>query len=316
MNEETNDTGEIQIMPKYDLILSAVFNHPWAILQDKFTIIAELLALRASGERLAPEEIQARLGAAPRPTARTSGAVAVVPVLGIISHRMNLMSQMSGGTSTEQLTKQLRSHVNNPEVKAIVLDIDSPGGTVPGIQELASEIIEMRDRKHIVAVANTLAASAAYWIGAAASEFVVTPSGQVGSIGVIAAHEDLSKALEQQGVNVSLISAGKFKTEGSPLGPLSDEARAAMQARVDETFNIFVNAVAKGRGVSVSAVRNGFGQGRVVGAREALSEGMADRIATLDETLSRLGATNGPSSNERAQDAREISTRRLNILSS
>lgn len=289
--------------PSYGLILSAVRDEVWAILPSKFADIKAVLAFRASGGRLSAEELEEIIGAAPiRPKPRRNGAVAVVPVFGIIHQRMNMMSQMSGGTSTEQLTAQIREAVNNADVGTVVLDIDSPGGGVNGIQELATEMLQMRERKPIIAVVNSLAASAAYWIAASASEVVITPSGDVGSIGVFAAHEDISQRMENEGVKVTLISAGKFKTEGNPFEPLSDEALEALQGRVDEAFGTFVASVAKGRGVSVSDVRTGFGQGRVVGAKDALREGMVDRIATFDQTMERLGVPVGSPSQEKAED--------------
>ena len=146
-----------------------------------------------------------------------------------------------------------------------------------------------------MAVANHLAASAAYWIATAADELVVSPSAEVGSIGVFAAHEDMSAALEKEGVKVSLISEGKYKTEANPYEPLSEEARAAVQSRVSEYYDAFVKAVARNRGVKAADVRGGFGEGRTVGARQAVQLGMADRVATLDETIARLqkGAPRG-----------------------
>jgi ClpP class serine protease len=131
-------------------------------------------------------------------------------------------------------------------------------------------------------------ASAAYYIGSAADEVVVTPGGEVGSIGVFMAHQDLSAALEQEGVKITLISAGKFKTEANPFESLSDEAKAALQKTVNVYYESFVNAVAKGRDAKASEVRNGYGQGRMVTAKEAVLLGMADRIETLDETIGRL----------------------------
>jgi ClpP class serine protease len=119
---------------------------------------------------------------------------------------------------------------------------------VDGVEELSSEVYQSRGKKKMIAVANAMAASAAYWIASAADELVVTPSGQIGSIGVFAAHEDISKAAEMQGVKVSLISAGKYKTEGNPFEPLSSEARAAMQRDVDVFGEMFTAAVARNRG--------------------------------------------------------------------
>jgi signal peptide peptidase SppA len=282
---------------RYEHIFAEVFRKPWAILPDKFRVIAEIVHLRASGQKLTEEEIRARLSesrdgiqAAAARSGKGYGTVAVIPIYGVISQRMNLMSQFSGGTSVEKLSSQLRAALADTNVSSIVLDVDSPGGGVEGIPELADEIIAGRSQKKIVAVANTMAASAAYWLACCASELVVAPSGQVGSIGVFAAHEDVSEALKQEGVKVSLVSAGKFKTEGNPYEPLSDEARAELQSKVDGFYEMFIKAVARGRGVSQASVRGGYGQGRMLMAGAAVTEGMADRVATFDQVLAKLGA--------------------------
>jgi len=178
--------------------------------------------------------------------------------------------------------------IADDNVGAIVLEIDSPGGSVFGIQELWDTIFSARGEKKVVAVANSYAASAAYYIASAAEEVVVTPSGAVGSIGVLTAHADMSKKLAEEGIDVTLISAGKFKTEGNQFEPLSAEGRDAMQDMVDGYYSAFVNAVAKGRDVKAADVRGGFGEGRVVTAANAKSEGMVDRVETLDSTIARL----------------------------
>ena len=228
--------------------------------------------------------------------AGAGNAVAVLPLRGIISQHISQVNDISGpgGTSTEAFTKNLRQALSSKQVGSIVIDIDSPGGSVEGVQELADEILSMRGDKPIVAVANSLAASAAIWIGAAADEFSVIPSGQVGSIGVFAAHEDISERLEQEGVKVTLIHAGKFKVEGNPFQPLSEDAEAHIQERVDTTFEKFVLAVANGRGVDVSKVEKDFGQGRLVDADTALEAGMVDRIETLEQAISRLRGVRPP----------------------
>ena len=234
-----------------------------------------------------------QIEAATDPTAASrsrAGAIAVLPLQGTISHRMGLMQQISGGTSTEQFTGWLRAALNDPQVKSVVLDIDSPGGTVTGVQELADEIYQGRQQKPIIAVANGMAASAAYYLGSQASELAVSPSGEVGSIGVFAAHEDVSQMLEQAGVKTTFISAGKYKTEGNPYEALSSEARDAMQSKVDAYYQQFVNAVARGRNTTAAQVESDMGQGRMLMAGPARKAGMVDRVATLDQTLKRLGA--------------------------
>lgn len=281
---------------KYPHILQAVMSAPWAILPMKLAIIRDLLAFRAAGGKLSAEEIAGRMAANQRDleaakdstATRAGGAVAVLPLIGTIIPRADIFTEMSGGVSVQRFTANFRQALNNPDVASIVIDVDSPGGQVGGVDELASEIFNARGQKPITAVANTLAASAAYWIATAADELVVSPSGEVGSIGVFAMHEDISKMLEMEGVAVNLISAGKYKVEGNPFEPLTEEARTSVQSRVDEYYEMFVSAVARNRGVKRTDVRNGFGEGRTVGAKQALALGMADRVATLDETITRL----------------------------
>ncbi len=235
----------------------------------------------------AGEDIQV-MKAQTTPAVRQSGSIAILPLFGTITHRANMISEFSGGTSTEKFSAQLRQVVADPTVKAIVIDVDSPGGNVDGVDELATEIFKARNQKPIVAVANSMAASAAFWIASAASEVVVIPSGLVGSIGIVAIHHDVSKQAENEGVKITLISAGRFKTEGNSFEPLGDEAREAIQKLADDFMGMFVKAVARNRDVPVSEVRNGFGEGRLVSAKDALRLGMVDRIGTMDETLKRL----------------------------
>jgi signal peptide peptidase SppA len=195
---------------------------------------------------------------------------------------------MSGATSAEAFGASVQAAAADPAVGAILIDVDSPGGAVSLIPETAQIVADAALAKPVVAIANTLMASAAYWLASQASEVVITPSGMAGSIGVLAMHADNSARLEQMGVDVSLIHAGQFKAEGNPFQPLTDEARADIQAKVDEFYGMFVDGVAQGRGVAASMVRDGFGQGRVVTAAEAVKAGMADRVATFDQTVEEL----------------------------
>ncbi len=218
------------------------------------------------------------------------GNIVLLPLYGIVTQRGNQVNQVSGpgSTSTQKFSAAMRQAMQDPSVDAVLIDIDSPGGSVYGIDELAAEIIKNRSTKLIVGLANSLAASAAYWVGAACSELYVTPGGEVGSIGVWQAHEDISVALEDAGVKTTLISAGKFKTEGNPYQPLDGDAKAFMQQRVDEYYGAFTRRVAQGRGVSVDVVRRDFGQGRVYGASQALAAGMVNGVMTLDQVVAKM----------------------------
>lgn len=299
-------------MSRYPRILAAFLAEPWAIEPTKLEAIVEFLELQAAGVKFDEDQIEARIGGARmNATARKAGSVAVIPIVGVISHRVPMLSAVSGGggTSSQQLSRQLRAALDDDSVKAIVLDVDSPGGAVVGTDELSAEIFEARGRKPIIASVNGAAASAAYWIASAAEEVVASPTSQVGSIGVIATHVDQSKADEIEGVKRTFITAGRFKAEGNPHEPLSDEARETLQETVDAYYDMFVRAVARNRGVTPAAVKSDFGEGRMLRAELARKAGMVDRIETLSETLARLGVGGSPASgvrttSERAEDER------------
>jgi len=269
-------------------VLQAFAESPWAILPIKLVVLGEIIVRHANGEKLTSEEIEARIHGAARPPERRVQSVAVLPLFGTIFPRANLMTNVSGATSAERFGAQFAELMNDPGVDAIVLDVNSPGGQINGVPELSTQIFEARGRKPIVAVANHEMASGAYWIASAADEVVVTPSGAVGSIGVISIHQDFSKQLENDGINLTLIKAGKYKAETHSYGPLNEEARAYLQGRVDDSYDWFLEAVARNRGVKTATVRDGFGEGRMVSAEQAVSLGMADRVDTLDGTISNL----------------------------
>jgi signal peptide peptidase SppA len=286
---------------KYMHILLAFAAEPWALEKNKLLAVANFLRLQASGRKLSAEEIQAArvTKKQEREIQKSDGAIGILPIQGVIGERMNMLDDFSGGTSTELIAKQFRAMLNDPAIQAIVLDINSPGGVARSVQELAQEIVAARGIKPIVAQVNTLAASAAYWIAAAADEIVVTPSGTAGSIGVYTVHEDISKMMEMDGIKETLIYAGEFKVLGNPLEPLSDQAKSVLQERVDGLYAAFVRSVASGRGVSLTHVNEQFGQGLMFGAEDLIKRGMADKIASMSETLARFGVDLNPALNKR-----------------
>lgn len=316
---------------RFPHLRAAIVRTPWAILPDRLEAIAEVVERRFEGIRLSEDEIAAIKGSrdpngsvslfaldaggnmgiiaqtelvALREQGQGPAAgsmIAVINVMGVIAQHAHQVDNISGpgGTSAERVSNSFRSAMSDPAVRAIVLNVDSPGGNVHGVQAVANEIFKARGRKPIVAQVNSTMASAAYWLGAAADEIVVTPGGQVGSIGVYALHKDVSAAAAMEGVKFTFISAGKYKVEGNQFEPLTDEATAAVQKGVNAYYTDFTNDVARFRGVKVAEVRNGFGEGRMEKDRDAVKAGMADSVATLDETLRRLASTK-PSAGARA----------------
>jgi signal peptide peptidase SppA len=297
---------------RYSAIVRAVYSSVWAILPEKLEAIAAFVQMKIEGHSAAPEVIAAiraenAIAAARVKSLSTGkpGSIAVLPLYGIINQRVSGDVSGPSGTSVQEFTQQFRQAVNDPNVTAIIIDVDSPGGTVSGVDELAAEIYAARKQKKITAVSNCLCASAAYYLASQASEMCVSPSSLTGSIGVYQLHEDDSAALDNAGVKFTFISAGKYKTEGNAFQPLDEEARSAMQSVVDDFYGMFTKAVARGRGVAVKAVVNGFGQGRCLTAQDAVKQGLADRIATFDEVLGKYGVKQSSGASARAGSLQE-----------
>lgn len=293
-------------------ILGAVSSGVWAIEPSKAAEIVNFLALRAAGPTEWAGDAAEPVYAMDPVPARNGGTVHMLQLHGTIIPRGNMMSRMSGGVSMQQFQKAFRAAAADTSARAIIIDVDSPGGMVDLVPETAAMIRSARraDRP-IVAVANTMAASAAYWLASQADEVIVTPSGMVGSIGILTERRNMLKALEAAGVDVTLFSSGSHKAEGHPFGkPLDDTAKAALQAEIDEVYGMFVRDVAKGRGVPIDQVRANpetvdqhFGGGRAYHAKTALKLGMVDGIATLEDTIARIAGGRKPRSAAQARRA-------------
>jgi signal peptide peptidase SppA len=303
---------------RYERLLTAVASIPWAIEPARGEFLADLLTRRVAGVRASQDELEL---AAEMKAARDAkkgrarpGGVALIAVHGVLTQRADIFDQMSGMVSTDEIGRLVDAAAEDKTVEAIVLDIDSPGGSVYGVEQLALKIRAAGEKKKVIAVADSLAASGAYWIAANANELVVTPDGEVGSIGVYLMHRDVSRALDATGQKVSFIKAGKHKTVGNPYEPLSAEGLAELQKGVDDFYDLFVRAVARGRNVSLTKVREGFGEGGMVRAKGAVAEGMADKVGTLDDVLGRYGLSTADLTQAARPDAGDIEVRRRKLL--
>jgi signal peptide peptidase SppA len=283
---------------KYRSIIRAVYGAEWCILPEKLEQIRELLEMRSQGLTLSKEEAAAHIAHRTQQFgSQPPSQVAVLNMYGTISQRMNMMSEFSGGTSTELFQKAFIEARDNPDVKAIVINADTPGGSVPGVPELAELIYSSRDAKQIITVVNPMMASAGVWIGTAAGEVVAIPSASdIGSIGVMAMHTEHSAADVKDGLKTTIITSNEFKAERNPFEPLSEAAIENAQSRVMSIHHEFVDAVAKHRGVASTKVESDFGNGRTMLAKEALAVGLIDRIATLEQVLTELGTVAGSGS--------------------
>lgn len=276
-----------------------VLTAPWAIEPAKLLEIQAIYATHLRGDKIDISALEAKLG---RPLANEAkpysiqDGVAIIPVEGVIAKRANLFSQISGGVSTELVGRDIKDALSDPAVHSIILAIDSPGGTVDGTTTLADLVAGAT--KPVVSLASGTMASAAYWIGSAANSIFITDSTTiVGSIGVVATHQDVSKAQEAQGIKTTEIFAGQYKRIASSYAPLSKEGRQTMQDQVDYTYSLFVSAVAKQRGVSEDTVLKDMADGRIFIGQQAIDAGLVDGVSTLDALVQQLNQdrSSGPS---------------------
>jgi signal peptide peptidase SppA len=280
------------------LLLAHLMTSPLAVMPERIPIVVQTLNRIVLGEPTAPQVLdsiraEADIRAARANTNRAAaGSVAIVPLYGYMMQRP--MEDVSGpsGTSTMRVGNAIREAIADDSVASILIDIDSPGGEVFGVQELGALVAEANQQKPVCAIANSMACSAAYWVGSQASEFYVAPGGIAGSIGVYTVHEDYSRAIDAAGVTATLVKAGKFKAEANQMQPLTDEDRDALQSMVDSYYTAFVQAVASGRKTSQKAVREGMGQGRSLVAGEAVSAGLVDGVMTITDLVSKMHARN------------------------
>ena len=269
-----------------------VLDSPWLIVPDKLAQIRGIYETHLRGEKIDVDAVLAKL-AKPNDADSIGSTVqdgtAIIPIYGVIGKKMNMFTRISGGTSTQLIGQDFAEAMADPNVHSILLAIDSPGGTVDGTQALADQIFEARGTKPIIAVGDGMMASAAYWIGSAADK--VYTSGDttaIGSIGVVAQHTDYSQAEHAAGIKVTEITAGKYKRIASDHEPLSVEGRAAIQEKVDHLYSVFVDSVARNRGVDPETVAAKMADGKVFLGKQAVKAGLVDGVSTQPALVAKL----------------------------
>lgn len=274
-------------MNSYPHLAQRFLNVPLALTSQK----AELLArhFHSSGETVALENTaMAIYNAAPadcRPYEVIAG-IAIISINGILVQKLGTMQLCWGMTGYDGLRANLSLALEDESVRAIMLDIDSPGGEVAGCFDLVDAIYRARGVKKIWAVLSECAYSAAYALASAAEKIVVPRTGGTGSVGVICMHTDFSKALESAGINVTLIRYGAHKADGNEVQPLSKDALARFQADVDVMGDLFVTTVARNRKMTVAKVR-ATEAGTFLGSA-GVDIGFADAVMSPDQAFATL----------------------------
>ena len=274
-------------MSKFSHLSSLVFNKPLMVTQDYAETIAVVLSDRLN---LDVEGLQIKSDAKDQRVATTNKGVAVIPIVGSMSHRSTGIEAMSGMTSYSTLQKQFEAAFNDPNVGSILMDIDSPGGSVAGAFDFRDYLMSKKGTKPVYALARDAMCSAAYLIGSTADKVYATQTARVGSIGVVAMHTDASGKMEKEGLKPTFISAGKFKTAGNPYEKLEGDKLKYLQDSVDESYDMFINAVADARGIDKKVIRDT--EARVYGGKKAVEIGLADGIRTYESVIAEMSAPN------------------------
>lgn len=314
MNQGPHDAG--LVVSAYPHIAEQVFGRPLLIQQTAMEAVLHALAPRmgfqANGQ--APE-LRPLMASNASMLGMTSGTyadggyyvmpdgTALVSMVGKMANRLALMDAISGGmTSYASIERQLALALKDPDVTRIVMEVDSPGGTVAGAFDFADRVYESRGSKPIIAAPSEMAASAAYLVASAADEIVLPQTAMVGSVGVVIALLNREKAMQKAGLAMTYIYAGEKKVDGNPYQALPDRVRAELQDEIDATYALFVDRVAKYRRMSADAIR--ATQAGMFTGQKAVDAGMADRVdsfANVVKTPRRFAATSSPRSGQVVQ---------------
>jgi signal peptide peptidase SppA len=279
-------------------LLKFITSHPLAILDSYLDVIVSAIEEWPEGNLLKVE-------ATTTPTAGTvtSDGIKILSYSGAMMKNLSGLAALSGGISTRQIQKDIQAALNDTNVAGIVLALDSPGGTVDGTKELADYLMSVRGQKPIVAYADGLMASAAYWIGSCADAIVAYDTTQVGSIGVIMTHFDYSKAAEKEGIKPTVLYAGKYKARGNRYEPLSKDAKDSFQADLDYYYTMFVDHVADARGVTPEEVIVRMAEGRVFIGHKAKEAGLVDEIGGIEDAIKLTLELGGKNVEKKVQEA-------------
>jgi len=283
----------VAILPeKLDQITGLLYRHYHGQAVDQMSIDVAIekqeprpgmLVDTHSGEQLP-------LGAADRDTKTQQRYAAVLPLFGSIVQHAGIMTDYSGGVALSAWSRTFQQLDRDASIGWIVIETHSPGGSIYFVEETAAVIHAAREAGHtkIIQVANSMAASAAVWLGSQAGQVVCTTGGEYGSIGVISQYVDHSAWDKEQGIVRTYVRTPDKKARFTGDEPLDEDMLLTMQSRNADAYDRFTKAVARGRGVSVDKVASDFGGGEMMLADEAKKAGLIDRVATLQEVLEDL----------------------------
>jgi signal peptide peptidase SppA len=270
-------------------IISKVTRQPWVITGEKLSAIMDALDARIAGDFKAmdydaPERDNER--AEYREFQIGGKTVAVIPVHGILGKHLSSMETACGGCSLDTLQNQLQAAGSSPRINQILLDVNSPGGTVTGTPETAAMIREARAAKPVWAFTDSEACSGGMWLASQCDRVYATESATLGSVGVRMVLLDYTRKLEEEGVKVNAISSGKYKLLGAPFRALSEEERDMLQTESDRIHQQFQKAIQ-----AVRAVETAHLQGQVFRGEESAGIGLIDGVVnSLGDVMDMLAS--------------------------
>lgn len=250
----------------------------WAIRADVLPYLLERQA-KSFLDEIIKEESEKEIG-------EICGNIGVVNVRGILMPSLDFEHLMCNFLPIFNIRNQIQDFLSDQRIEKIILSIDSPGGAIDGIFALAQLIRDSCQIKPIIAFVNECACSGAYWLAAACNAiYLASPTAQVGSVGVVVIHEDISKKLEMEGIKPTEIFAGKYKTFGSPYDALSKDESAYIQDQINKLYEVFLSDVARYRGKDLDYVRQNMADGKIFIGQDAITAGLADNIILKVENL-------------------------------
>lgn len=265
-------------------VIGALTSRAWAMQEEA---LHEMLQLAHRKDiDLAALASKSELDAADYWIPYVEGGVAIVPVKGPLFAEASWFDEMCGATSYSRIEAHLTEARTDPNVRAIVLNKDTPGGEVTGCGELAAYIREIAEEKPVVAYVSGAACSAGYWLGSACSSIVVAPTAIVGCLGVCGTVRDIKKAEEAMGIRSWEIVSSQ--TPNKRPDPATDAGMSQMKAMIDSLAEVFLSDVAANRGVTRAEVDERFGKGGVFVGRDAITAGLADEVGSLAQVIRTL----------------------------
>lgn len=257
----------------------------WAVTPEALSSFVEGLRQMFSGA--APEARITAKSKSTTPAYEMDGSVAIIPVKGTLAKNGLEFFGYQLLTSMRDIGAAIRQAAADPAVRAIMLDVESPGGTVDGIEELAASVAAAGQSKPLYAYADGLMASAAYWAACSARTIGASSTAQVGSIGVVLMHREVSRALDNAGIKVSFLTAGRYKAAGNQAEPLNDEMRAYIQSNIDDVYDMFLSAVEAGRSVDRAKAMT-MADGKIFLAGQAQTLGLIDQVCSRSDFINRI----------------------------